>query len=298
MYRMKNLSRMLTTLLVTMLLCIACGEKNVVDAVEKIFDEGIERVQRAESMEEVQRIYNEVIIQVNDFKTEHLKEFAALDSTASSLQKTKETFVKACCIKLKSMNSYLEIEDGVISIDENGNLYDPLELAGDEGNDRAYNQNNPLNIIGYTHIYKPDRHLNNYITIQTPDGDYLYSEEDAERYYDSYISQFFFAKKIALHILYEGYYDDGDDESVIEYVKKNLFKIVSNLPLDSSYPSNVVERVNEIYYDNKEEAATLHLIKRDYGKSLYGYYNDNDYNKLGYLTLSRDTNDGGKLILH
>ena len=295
---MKNLSRMLTTLLVTMLLCIACGEKNVVDAVEKIFDEGIERVQRAESMEEVQRIYNEVIIQVNDFKTEHLKEFAALDSTASSLQKTKETFVKACCIKLKSMNSYLEIEDGVISIDENGNLYDPLELEGDEGNDRAYNQNNPLNIIGYTHIYNPDRHLNNYITIQTPDGDYLYSEEDAERYYDSYISQFFFAKKIALHILYEGYYDDGDDESVIEYVKKNLFKIVSNLPLDSSYPSNVVERVNKIYYDNKEEAATLHLIKRDYGKSLYGYYNDNDYNKLGYLTLSRNTNDGGKLILH
>ena len=295
---MKNLSRMLTTLLVTMLLCIACGEKNVVDAVEKIFDEGIERVQRAESIDEVQEIYNEVISQVNDFKTEHLKEFASLDSTASSLQKTKETFVKACCIKLKSMNSSLETEDGFISIDENGNLYDALELAGDEGNDRAYNQKNPLNIIGYTHIYNPDRHYDNYISIQTPDGDYLYSEEDAERYYDSYISQFFFAEKIALHILYEGYYDEGDDESVIEYVKKNLFKIVSNLPLDSSYPSNVVERVNEIYYDNKEEAATLHLIKRDYGKSLYGYYEDNDHNKLRYVSLSRDTNDGGKLIIY
>ena len=108
MYRMKNLSRMLTTLLVTMLLCIACGEKNVVDAVEKICDEGIERVQRAESIDEVQQIYNEVISQVKNFKTEHLKEFATLDSTASSLQKTKETFVKACCIKLKSMNGSVE----------------------------------------------------------------------------------------------------------------------------------------------------------------------------------------------
>ena len=293
---MKNLSRMLTTLLVTMLLCIACGEKNVVDAVEKIFDEGIERVQRAESMEEVQRIYNEVIIQVNDFKTEHLKEFAALDSTASSLQKTKETFVKACCIKLKSMNSYLEIEDGVISIDENGNLYDPLELEGDEGNDRDSNQNNPLNIIGYTFISNPDEYSGNYIIVQTSNGDCLYNEEDAERYYDYYISHFFFAARIAsstLNCRSYGYLHT--DESTREYIKENLYNIVSNLPLDNSYPSDVVEKVNEIYYNYKEEAATLHLIKRDYGRSLYGYYADNNSNKLCYFDLCRDKKNGGKL---
>lgn len=298
MYRMENLLKILTTMLVTMLLCIACGEKDVVDVVEKMYDNGIERVQKAESIEDIQQIYDEVTKQVNDFKTEHLKEFAALDSIASSLQKTKETFVKACCIKLETMNSALKTEDGLIRIDENGSLYDPEELAGDDGDGTTYNQNNPLNIIGYTFISNPDSYLGNYIIVQTSNGDCLYNEEDAERYYDYYVSHFFFAARIAsstLNCRSYGYLHT--EESTREYIKKNLFNIVSNLPLDNSYPSDVVEKVNEIYYNYKEEAATLHLIKRDYGRSLYGYYADNNPNKLYHFDLCRcrDTDNGGKL---
>lgn len=289
MYKMKNFPSLLATMLVTVFLCVACGEKSVVDAVEKMYDDGIARVQKAEGINDVQQIYDEVTKQVKNFKNEHLKEFASLDSTANSVQEAEETFIKACCIKLKGMNSTLETEEGLISVDENGNFNDSLELAGDEGNE---NQNNPLNIIGYTHICNPGRIPKHFLTVQTSNGDCLYNEEDAEQYYDYYISQFFFAEKIGCRVFV---FNNGVKESTIEYVKKNLFDILNHLPLDSSYPNDVVECVNKVYYDNKEEAATLHLVKRDYGKTVYGYYKDNDMYNLHQFHLLR--HDEGKLII-
>lgn len=115
-------------------LCVACGEKSVVDVVEKMYDDGIVRVQKAEEMNDVQQIYDEVTKQVTNFKGEHLKEFASLDSSSNALQKARETFVKACCIKLNGMGSSLQTENGLLSIDENGNFFNPLDFAGDDGN--------------------------------------------------------------------------------------------------------------------------------------------------------------------
>lgn len=125
------------TIMTAMLLCVACGEKSVVDVVEKMYDDGITRVQKAEEMNDVQQIYDEVTKQVNNFKGEHLKEFASLESSTNALQKARETFVKACCIKLNSMGSSLQTENGLLSIDENGNFYDPLDFAGDDNNSIA-----------------------------------------------------------------------------------------------------------------------------------------------------------------
>ena len=102
---------------------------------------------------------------------------------------------------------------------------------------------NPLNFCGYTP-------LNSGITVQTPDGDYLYNEKDAEEYYDYYVTSFFFALKIAdrLNPSWSSY--SSTKHETKEYVRNNLFDIVSNLPLDDSYPNDVVEFVNKIYYDN------------------------------------------------
>ena len=152
---------------------------------------------------------------------------------------------------------------------------------------------NPLNFCGYTP-------LNSGITVQTPDGDYLYNEKDAEEYYDYYVTSFFFALKIAdrLNPSWSSY--SSTKHETKEYVRNNLFDIVSNLPLDDSYPNDVVEFVNKIYYDNKDEAATLGLAERNYGHSeyVYDYYNSffEEYGQ-GDLDLRRDENNGGRLII-
>jgi hypothetical protein len=286
MKRRKKLTLLLATMLITMCICTACGKKNVMDTLNNIYDEGIERVQKAEAIEDVQKIYDEVTKQVNDFKTEHQKELSALDSSAITLQKAEETFVKACCIKLNRKGALLHTENGLSAdIDENGNLYCPEDNAGDEGNYNSSIPNNPLNIIGYSYIYMNGNI--EYITVMTPNGVYLYNEEDAEKYYDDYVSHFFFANMIARRV----WYSDAQDGTK-EYVKKHLFEIVSNLPLNiNSYPRDVMDRVNKVYYDYMDKAKNLHLLRRDNGNSIYSY------NGPTKLYVSRDPDHGGKLVI-
>ena len=80
-----------TIILVILSLCVACGEKNVVNIIEQIYDDGIERVQKAKEAKDVQKIYDDVTQKVKDVKNMHLKEFAELDSTTNTLQKSEET---------------------------------------------------------------------------------------------------------------------------------------------------------------------------------------------------------------
>lgn len=283
---MKTLSELLITMLITMCLCTACGKENVMNTLNNMYDEGIEKVQKAESIEDVQSIYDEVMTQIKDFKTEHQKELTALDSTTSSLQKAEEMFVKACCIKLNGMGGFLRTEDGLSAgIDENGNLYCPEDNAGDEGNYESIDPDNPLNIIDYSYIY-----LNGnieYITVMTPDGVYLYNEEDAELYYDYYIPHFFLANMIVKRV----WYSNAIDETKI-YVKDHLFEIVSNLPIDiNSYPKDVVDRVNNVYYNYIGKIKNLRLLRRDNGNSIYSYGGPTK------LYVSRDPDHGGKLVI-
>ena len=292
MDRMKDFPSLLATMLVTMFFCVACGEKSVVDAVEKMYDDGIARVQKAEGVNDVQQIYDEVTKQVKDFKNEHLKEFASLDSTASSLQKAEETFIKACCMKSEEYDCGIQTDKGRARLDDSGNVFIYNGQVDEENDVQKATSYNPLNIIDYTYVTEViDNMTYCYITVQTPNGDYLYDEEDAERYYDFYFPQFFFAYVIGEKIAWYNSSISDIKKSTIDYVKKNLFDIVNHLPLDNSYPNDVVKYVNKIYYDNKEEAATVYSSKRDYGFSEYGYYKNNNRYDQNHFRLRRIHDD-------
>lgn len=152
--------------------------------------------------------------------------------------------------------------------------------------------NNPLNIIGMTPVYNDKgrgRYLD-YITLQTPNGDYMYDDEDAETYMDGYVSAFFMAREIASGA-------NRDDKSDIrEYLESNLLDVVVNLPLDSSYPDRIREYVNKLYYDNKD--IMLYKDSRGYGYVRYKYTLGNNVNgKPYYFQLLISRGDDGRCIL-
>ena len=297
MNKMKQFLNLVAIMMVTMILCVACGEKNVVKTVEKMYAEGIERLQKAKNYEDTQNIYDEVFIQVKKYQTEHLEEFASLDSTANTLQKTKESFLKACCYSLlinEGKGCVLRTENGFACIGKDGNVEYPKDDEGEEWEENNSNANNPLGLTGLTPVYEQDSYEDGngkhyfwyckYITVQNSKGDYLYSDEDAERYYEGYLNLFFMAKLIA------GKCDK--DENMREYMKNNLSNIVTHLPLDESYPENIRERVNKIYYDWKDEMSTLHISERGYGYLKCAYYiNGDQYNQHSFY-LRRDKDNG------
>ena len=75
-------------------------------------------------------------------------------------------------------------------------------------------------------------------------------------------------------------------------MKDNLYRIVSNLPIDINlYPRDVVDRVNNVYYNYMDKAKNLHLLRRNNGNSIYDYYGPTK------LHISRDPDHGGKLVI-
>ena len=132
---------------------------------------------------------------------------------------------------------------------------------------------NPLNIIGMKPEYeKSGGKFSLYskfikITIQTPSGNLKYSDEDAELYYDDYAAIFTWAKYICEEA--EG---NEREENIREYLKKNLLEVVCNLPLDDSYPEEVRECANKVYYDLKDGILnTLYLNERGFGYKEYSF---------------------------
>ncbi len=255
---MKKIMKVTTIILVVLSLCVACGEKNVVKTIEKMYDDGIERVQKAKDAKDVQKIYDDVTQKVKDVKNMHLKEFAELDSTTNTLQKSEETFVKACCIKIRDKGALLKTPEGVISIDENGTLFRSWDSK----------QNNPLamDIVDYIPIYEYNKNDKRWylkeIRLRIPGMDYMYDDEDADLYYDDYAFTFYIAYNIAM--------DAANDDVLRDYIKLNLMDIMSNIPLDASYPEKIREYVNKEYYDYKEKK--VYRESKGYGYVKYLFY--------------------------
>ena len=136
--------------------------------------------------------------------------------------------------------------------------------------------NNPLNIIGMKvewygrhNSISGEYYYNDYkITLQTTSGDYKYSDEDAELYYDKYAIVFAMAACICDSQLL-----DSIEENIRDYLKDNLFEVVCNVPLNDSYPQKVREVANKAYYDNIDDIMhTMHLADRGYGYKVYEGY--------------------------
>lgn len=129
---------------------------------------------------------------------------------------------------------------------------------------------NPLNIVGCTPIYHyyeneyAKGYRFDYITLQTPEGDYMYDDEDADKYYNNMAGWFFITYMLAN----DAQYDSNSD--IREYLKDHLFDVVTNLPLDSSYPERIREFANKVYYDNKDK--DIYVEDKGYGYVKYLYY--------------------------
>lgn len=291
MKRMKMYVNLFVILLVTTFLCMGCKEKSIVDSIVEIYDDGIEVIEKAKSLDDIQEYYNDINEQVEEYKQSHLKEIAALDSIAIKIEEAEMNFTKACCIKASSFEGFIKDTNGVvIGVNDKGEVL-PLECI--EGGDGLaseaeldnYDDENPLGFVDYSYIC-----LNGnieYITVRTSSGVYLYNEEDAEQYYDYYVSHFFWANMIVRRV----WYSDASEDTR-KYVRDNLYRIVSNLPLDISYPREVMERVNEVYYKYMDKAKDLHLLRRDNRNSIYDYYGPTK------LYLSRDPDHGGQFIIY
>ena len=290
MNRIKQSLNLLAILMVAMFFCTGCEKKGVVDSIVEMYDDGIETVDKAKSVDDVQKYYDDINKKVEEYKQSHQREMASLDSTVTKIDKAKMLFTKACCIKAYSFDhGYIKNTEGVtIGGDVVGEVL-PLEsIEGDDGLAEEFGNNNdtdnPLGIIDYSYIF-----LNGnieYITVLTSNGAYLYNEEDAERYYDYYASHFFWANMIVRRV----WYSDASEDTR-KYVRDNLYRIVSNLPLDISFPRDVMERVNKVYYKYMDKAKNIHLLRRNNGISIYDYHGPTK------LYLSRDPDHGGKLVI-
>lgn len=157
---------------------------------------------------------------------------------------------------------------------------------------------NPLNIIGMTPVYEmssdgKECYLK-YITLQTPNGDYMYDDEDADSYYNDLAGLFFLTYMLANKAEMSVSLSDKKND-IREYLKDHLFDVVTNLPLDSSYPERIREFANKVYYDNKDK--DIYVEDKGYGYVKYLYqvkFNgkiENWYFKVGR------TEDDGRFII-
>lgn len=295
---MKHLLILFSISLVAMLLCTGCKKKNLVDSIVEMYDDGIETVDKANSLDDVQECYNDINHKVEDFKHSHLREIATLDSTVVQIEEAKMIFTKACCIKASSFMGYIKDTNGVvIGVNNDGKV---LPLESIEGDDGVNNNTstNPLGFTGITPIFQKKENKDKYdpewickgITVQDSKGDYIYNDEDAERYYEQYLPLFFMAYEIVDYY----YYDHEVD--LVNYLTNNLSNIVSNLPLDDTHPQNIREYVNKKFYDNKDAMNTLCISKRGYGYIECRYYNQyrGEYSS---FTIKRDEKNNGRLII-
>ena len=262
MSKVKNVSSLLATLLAVVIVCIGCRESSALDFIQKIYDDGISQLEKAESSDDVQIIYDGSIEQVKHFMADHPKEIAELDSTA--LQKAEEAFLYSCCMKADFFDSGIDTDKGRASIDDSGKVfvYNPENDNQDLNNQRL----NPLDVTDIIPIYKANQ-IDDEVTysfdrmkILTSNGECLYDDQLIEQYGYQYIPVFFMAYMIA-----------KDGKSHAAYLKEHLYEILFNLPLGDQYPQEVREYVNKKFYDYKDKAENMRFYKREYGYIEYAF---------------------------
>ena len=283
--------KVLAVLLVVMLVGISCGTKSdstnsIADCIEQICKEGSEVVLKASSLDEVQEsyytTYGEITIEICEEKIE--------SADSIRISNALNTFLKVCCQKAREFGGFLKTNEGIYYMDKEGNV----KCRNDES--QSYQLDSPvITFKAYKLIFKTyqvdDEIEYTYqgLTVVDADGEVKYSDEDAEQYYDYYASQFFFAYKIAKACV------EAKGHAITSYLQKNLFKIARNLPLDDSYPKDVKDIANKVYYDSKDKIHNMKLYKRGYGyvEYVHNIYIDSygDHN-IRCFKIYRDENSG------
>ena len=228
--------------------------------MQLIYENGIDRLKDAKDIEAVQKIYDEVLKKMQDFRKDKIKDLAEIDSATNIMQSLEQKFVKACCIKTKDMEGYLKGKKGSVYLDDDGNIYyeDYFIDEEDDGCDGEYDgeeeteseyltsvSNNPLNITSM-HVQLSESGFINGVKFKSPNGFVKYNEEDAENYYDLYAKDFAFAY-VLKHVLIDPSIsmDKETREKVKKYIIEHFDDIRKNLPLNNSYPEDVAKEVNK-----------------------------------------------------
>ena len=278
--------------LLTMLVCIGCGKKgdskNIADYVDKIYNNSTMVVNKAKSMQEVQTAFNKAESEVTKFLEDKAGKILSEDSVR--ITNSKQNFLKVCCQKAHEYDEYLDTENGKFYIDSNGNV-----CCGDDEPQGYYLGNAGFRFRAYEPIYNDDYFSTNEsegtkllgIKISDANGEVEYSDEEAEMFYNCYVEDFLYAYIIALN-----------GGSIRTYLKNNLYNIVNNLPLDDSYPINIRDFANQIYYSTKNKAENMCLYKRGTGyvEYLYDTQNINGRNYNLCLKIFRDKKSGTMMV--
>ena len=280
-----------------MFVCIGCGNKSnttnsIADYVEQICNDGAKAVNKASSMDEVQDAYYNAQGEVSLLLSETEKKIEPKDSLR--IDHALKGFLEVCCKKAHEFDSYLKTDKGLYYMDDEGNV-----KCGDD-EPQGYHLDNPAMIFkAYKPVYKAyqvdDETCYQFlgVTVLDMDGEVKYSNEDAEQYYNYYVTHFFFAYKIATtYLKYKG-------QDIAPYLQENLFNVVCNLPLDDSYPGDVKDKVNKIYYDCKDKVMNMRLYKRGYGYVEYAYETFRDFyggHNIRCFKIYRDENSGNIML--
>lgn len=190
-------------------------------------------------------------------------------------------------ISLKVFTILLTVMLVCVGCGKNGNSTSDSGLLG--GMSKKDMSNPAERFTEYKPTYEISKYTNNYmfygIKIFDANGEVKYSDEEAEKYYSNYAAHFLCACIIADRV--------HDDAEMRSYMEEHLFEVVRDLPLNESYPSNMQETINRIYYDYKDRIMNMSLESRGYGYLLYKY--DTNGNWTYYLRICRDK-DSGVLI--
>ena len=297
MSKKKHSLTLFAVLITAVFVCIGCGKKSnstnsIANHVEKLCNDGTKAVQEASSMDGVQESYNNTHREVSLLLSETEKKIEPGDS--ARIDNALKAFLEVCCKKAREFDSYLDTDNGLYYMDDEGNV-----KCGDD-EPQGYHLDNPAMMFkAYKPVFKTyqvddETHYQfQGVTVLDVDGEVKYSDEDAELFYNYYVSHFFFAHKIATSFLN----DKGKD--IAPYLQENLFNIVCNLPLDDSYPDDIKNKVNKIYYDHIDKVTNMRLYKRGYGYVEYAYETFRDLyggHNIRCFKIYRDENTGNIML--
>lgn len=272
-----------------MFICVSCIEKKKSDNIEETINGYLEKVDEAKTIDEVQEYYNKMIVELDEFKSNHLKEMALKDSLMRVVNGEQQTFTWICCVKAKKLGGlikdnngvrlYVNDEDEVLSFDK---MMTSIDYKGCIEND------NPLKVTNIIPKFRENdgEWWFKKLTLENMIGTILYSNKDAEKYYEQYSKLFYVACMISGK-------DSGaiTNPEIIEYLKANLMNVLQNLPLDDTYPENVRRYVNQRFFDcfDKINKLSCESITKD-----YAYF----YNGKNSVSFVRDTEDAGILAIY
>ncbi len=281
----KQSIKTIAIILAITIFCISCGKKKQSDNIEETINGYLEKVDEAKTIDEVQWYYNKMIVELNEFKSNHLKEMALNDSLVRVVNGEQQNFTYICCLKAKNLGGLIKDNNGVsLYVNDEDEVLPFDEMMASIDYKSCLLNDNPLGVIDIIpkfHDYTRFKKL----TLKNIIGAIVYSNEDAEKYYEQYSKLLYVACVIC------GKGSDIPNPEITVYLERNFMKILQNLPLNERYPANVREYVNQQFFNCLDNIKKLSLesITND-----YVYFYDGKTS----VSFVRDTEDAGILAIY